>query len=399
MGFLWVLTACTCLVTALFCLFALGAGLLWLADMLEHNPKASRRWGRTLTYTVISAHVLLYLVDSYPLKLILLSIVAHLVYLRIITLIPTPSLASPGITLILGVILLPVTHLSWYYHFLEAQSKELKIRPVYGKAARLERAAEVRYDGLERFTFYVVAVWAVPFFVFLSLNSTPGGANPITSKEPSSSAFTLPPPSKSILSSFLSRFFPRKYFERELDPTEGLLSPHSGLDPNNQASLSSSQQPSSPRSSLQSTSYRKPPSFLSASSSPMTASVSQPTAGGSNSASHVTQRMYAPRGFDAGNPSSTLSPRFKTGVLYDPNEEVRAEDEQEGIRSGAGGGGTLLRRTASATGIAQMSYPTNSMEGGSSSSSGPGFPSGGRFGTPMRSATLMGTFPRASENI
>lgn len=69
MTFLYLLTISTTVLLALFCLFAigsplslpltspnkltapfLGAGLLWLADMLEHNPKASRHWGRTLVY-------------------------------------------------------------------------------------------------------------------------------------------------------------------------------------------------------------------------------------------------------------------------------------------------------------------------------------------------------------
>lgn len=91
---------------------------------------------------------------------------------RVVTSTPTPALSSPTTSLILGIVLLPITHLSWYWFFLHKQALDVRNRPTYGRSARVERAQEHKYDSLDRLVFYAICVWLVPFYVFLSLSGS-----------------------------------------------------------------------------------------------------------------------------------------------------------------------------------------------------------------------------------
>lgn len=90
---------------------------------------------------------------------------------RVVTSSPTPSLSAPTHSLVLAIVLLPITHFAWYWHFMHAHQADVRNRPTYGRTARVERAQEHKYDSFDRLVFYALCVWLVPFYVFLSLSA------------------------------------------------------------------------------------------------------------------------------------------------------------------------------------------------------------------------------------
>jgi hypothetical protein len=89
---------------------------------------------------------------------------------RIITLVPTPSLAKPNASLSLGILLLPANHISWWSWFIQKHAEDRRNNPAYGRAGRARLAEENKFDKIDQIVFYAVCVWLVPFFVFLSLS-------------------------------------------------------------------------------------------------------------------------------------------------------------------------------------------------------------------------------------
>jgi len=72
-----------------------ASGLYYLSELVEEHSVFSKRLLSRIIYVVIATHVLLWTVDSFPLKLTLLAIVSHVVYLQNLRSFPVVNLTDP----------------------------------------------------------------------------------------------------------------------------------------------------------------------------------------------------------------------------------------------------------------------------------------------------------------
>ncbi|KAF8847624.1 DUF396-domain-containing protein [Acephala macrosclerotiorum] len=159
-----------------FLTLAIASGLYYLSELVEEHTVIAKRLLTRMIYGIIGTQVLLCLVDGFPLKLSLLSIFSHVVYLGNMRKFPVVMLSDP--LFIASCVLVLFNHYMWFNHF---------------SFASLARAPTSRYDPtiLPTFTeiasYFGLCIWLVPFSLFVSLSAsdnvlptmgseTPGGA-------------------------------------------------------------------------------------------------------------------------------------------------------------------------------------------------------------------------------
>ena len=133
--------------------------------------------------------------DALPLKLILLSIGCHAVYLMNFSAQwPAVSLQSPAF--IASCVLAIINHFAWFFYFSE-RSREAHAAVQRGMRAGSRLGADRRAPGFaDVATFFGLCVWLVPLFLFLSLSAN-DNALPVSSggKSVSCPEFVLSTPS------------------------------------------------------------------------------------------------------------------------------------------------------------------------------------------------------------
>ena len=132
-----------------------------------------------LIYGIVALHALLWLLDGFPLRLALLSIASHVVYLQNLRRFPIVKLTDPVFLLSIGnspsaqrcarangdeTVLVLVNHWLWFRHFQHprADPRHQYYPPPDGAA--LPTFGEVA-------GFFGLAVWLVPFALFVALSA------------------------------------------------------------------------------------------------------------------------------------------------------------------------------------------------------------------------------------
>ncbi|CAG8950393.1 hypothetical protein HYFRA_00006886 [Hymenoscyphus fraxineus] len=142
-----------------FLTLAIASGLYYLSELVEEHTVIAKKLLTRLIYLVIAIQTLLCLVDGFPFKLSLLSIVSHIVYLGNMRKFPIVKLSDPLFLASCGLVLL--NHYVWFSHF----SNPHLATP------------RSRYDIVNMPTFTEIAsyfglcVWLVPFALFVSLSA------------------------------------------------------------------------------------------------------------------------------------------------------------------------------------------------------------------------------------
>jgi type IV secretory pathway TrbD component len=170
---MWILPLLGYLGLALgFCFLTLSiaSGLYYLSELVEEHTVLSARLLRNLIYTIITIHLLLWLVDGFPFGLTALGIASHAVYASNLRHFPIVKLRDP--LFILSCVLVLINHWVWFQHF----SKPVPFRS--GGGSRLSNGFWDRYQTAvsqpsftEIASYFGLCVWLVPFALFVSLSA------------------------------------------------------------------------------------------------------------------------------------------------------------------------------------------------------------------------------------
>ena len=145
----------------LFLTLSIASGLYYLSELVEEHTIPAKRFLTRSIYTVITILTLLLLLDHFPFKLTLFSIVSHAVYYKNLGQFPLIRLSSPSF--ILSCILLLSNHILWFKHFNNAEVQQ--------QQELLFTGAQRRYSFSEVASFFAICVWFVPFALFVSLSA------------------------------------------------------------------------------------------------------------------------------------------------------------------------------------------------------------------------------------
>lgn len=146
----------------LFLTLSIASGLYYLSELVEEHTIPAKRFLTRSIYTVITILTLLLLLDHFPFKLTVFSIVSHAVYYRNLNQFPLIRLSSPSF--ILSCILLLSNHILWFKHFNNAEVQQ-------GQELLFTGAQQRRYSFSEVASFFAICVWFVPFALFVSLSA------------------------------------------------------------------------------------------------------------------------------------------------------------------------------------------------------------------------------------
>ncbi|KAL1965597.1 hypothetical protein VTN77DRAFT_5274 [Rasamsonia byssochlamydoides] len=148
-----------------FLTLAIASGLYYLSELVEEHTVLARRLLTRLIYSVIVVQVLLWLFDSFPFSLSLLSIVSHLIYASNLRRFPIVKLSDP--LFILSCVLVCINHWLWFRHF----SKPVTPR----SSGSWRQPYQPDYENMPTFTevasYFGLCVWLVPFALFVSLSA------------------------------------------------------------------------------------------------------------------------------------------------------------------------------------------------------------------------------------
>lgn len=78
-----------------FLTLAIASGLYYLSELVEEHTVFAKKLLNRLIYAVIAIQIFLSLVDKFPIKLSLLSIASHVVYLQNLRRFPVVKLTEP----------------------------------------------------------------------------------------------------------------------------------------------------------------------------------------------------------------------------------------------------------------------------------------------------------------
>ncbi|WEW60352.1 erv26 super protein [Emydomyces testavorans] len=155
-----------------FLTLAIASGLYYLSELVEEHTVPARRILSRLIHTIIALHLLLWLIDSLPLSLTLLSILSHLVYASNLRRFPIVKLSDP--LFILSCLLVALNHWLWFRHFSDPVTLQSKYTPRTSVSSGAQYYG-ARAGGLPKFSeiasFFGLCVWLVPFSLFVSLSA------------------------------------------------------------------------------------------------------------------------------------------------------------------------------------------------------------------------------------
>jgi Transmembrane adaptor Erv26 len=173
------------------CLVSAASGLYYLSEIVEEHTVIARRVLSRLIYGVIIAQILLWLFDSFPFSLSLLTVVSHLIYASNLRKFPVVKLSDP--LFIVSCLLVCLNHWVWFRHFSRPPAPYSSSSSRDATAWR--RPYQPDYANMPTFTevasYFGLCVWLVPFALFVSLSA---GDNvlPSIGSEFASSSSALP---------------------------------------------------------------------------------------------------------------------------------------------------------------------------------------------------------------
>ncbi|GAA5929061.1 hypothetical protein JCM10213_004979 [Rhodosporidiobolus nylandii] len=206
MSALHLLSYAACALGFIFVLLSLASGLLYVAEVIEEHSALAKSIGKKLIYAEIALYLAMAFFDGLPLHLVVVGILAHFVYLGNFSRSwPIISLTSP--TFLASCLMVLLSHFLSFRHFSHRSSSAAH----HGKYTHYN--AYNRHHGaygqeptfLDIATYFAVAVWLVPFYLFLSLsandNVLPSSGDSAPRRPAKSSHPSKPPGLSSITAS------------------------------------------------------------------------------------------------------------------------------------------------------------------------------------------------------
>jgi len=117
-----------------------------MSELMEEYERFCKKLLRYTIYVVISVHVLLFVFEGFPPLYLLIGVIMHLLYFRLIPQFPRIELSN--VIFIICCILLVLDHTVWFKHFTE----------------NVHHFEEI-------LAFYLICVWTVPLSFFIGLTT------------------------------------------------------------------------------------------------------------------------------------------------------------------------------------------------------------------------------------
>lgn len=170
-----------CLVLCFFLMFALACGLYFLSELIEEHSVLSRRILKGLIAFTITSLFLFWLLEGFPLMLVLFSVFSHLVYKSYFN--GFPNVAAESYVVLSSAGLTVVSHLLWFIHFHN----------------------NFRSTGVAQIiAFFFGNVWLTPLLLFLSLSASESSL-PFLSQETKAKYDDGKTPKQNLFKSVFSR--------------------------------------------------------------------------------------------------------------------------------------------------------------------------------------------------
>ncbi|KAL9619794.1 MAG: hypothetical protein Q9160_005630 [Pyrenula sp. 1 TL-2023] len=154
-----------------FLTLSIASGLYYLSELVEEHTVLASRTLRRLIYLVTTLHLLLWLIDSFPLRLTLLGILSHIVYASNLRHFPVVKLADPLFLLSCGLVV--GNHWLWFRHFSDPGVYATRAGGASGGSpyGRDRYTAVNQPSFTEIASYFGICVWLVPFALFVSLSA------------------------------------------------------------------------------------------------------------------------------------------------------------------------------------------------------------------------------------
>ncbi|GAV48926.1 hypothetical protein ZYGR_0N03310 [Zygosaccharomyces rouxii] len=146
-----------------FLTLSIASGLYYISEIVEEHTQATKRFLTRAIYAIIVLHLLLVLLDGFPIKKSLFAIASYFIYLQNLKTFPFISLTDPIFLLSAACVLL--NHYFWFQFFNESSHipPQFRFDPNYIPPRRASFA--------EVASFFGICVWFVPFALFVSLSA------------------------------------------------------------------------------------------------------------------------------------------------------------------------------------------------------------------------------------
>ena len=132
----------------MFCTLCVACGLYYLAELVEEYSSLAKRVLRDLILFVLVLHLLLAIIDNFPVHLIILGLVSHATYFTLLK--KFPIIVVTDVKFIASCILAVTSHILWFRHFTQS---------------------DMYFPFSEILAFFLFCVWIVPFGFFVSLSA------------------------------------------------------------------------------------------------------------------------------------------------------------------------------------------------------------------------------------
>ncbi|KAH8602929.1 transmembrane adaptor Erv26 [Bisporella sp. PMI_857] len=155
-----------------FLTLAIASGLYYLSELVEEHTVVAKRLLTRMIYFVTGTQVLLWLVDGFPFKLSLLTVISHIVYLGNMRRFPIVKLTDP--LFLVSCVLVIFNHWAWFTHF--SQTSAGPRYSIYDQP-KIPTFTEIA-------SYFGLCVWLVPFSLFVSLSASDNVLPTMSSEEP-----------------------------------------------------------------------------------------------------------------------------------------------------------------------------------------------------------------------
>lgn len=147
----------------LFLTLSIASGLYYISEIVEEHTQATKRFLTRAIYTIILIHLLLVLLDGFPVKKSIFAIASYFIYMQNLKTFPFISLTDP--IFLLSALCVVLNHYFWFQFFNESSEipPQFRFDPNYLPPRRASFA--------EVASFFGICVWFVPFALFVSLSA------------------------------------------------------------------------------------------------------------------------------------------------------------------------------------------------------------------------------------
>ncbi|KAL3277179.1 hypothetical protein HHI36_012530 [Cryptolaemus montrouzieri] len=146
MWFLTIISYIAICIQIIFITVAIASGLYYLAELVEEYSSVAKKCITWLNISVTLLYILLWLLEGFPLFMIICGVLAQMSHFAILKNFPYVTLLSPSF--IVAVIFIVINHLLAFRHF-----------------------ADIYYSFSEVLAYFTLCLWLVPFSLFVSLSA------------------------------------------------------------------------------------------------------------------------------------------------------------------------------------------------------------------------------------